>query len=80
MKYNLKIEGAHEPKGAIRANREAKLPEVRTLSSRNTSSESIERQIERQLKEGKKYNALNDIIGKWPGDESFEELIEKLHK
>lgn len=41
-------------------------------------SESVEQQIERQLKEGKKANPLNQLIGQWPGDESLDDLLEML--
>jgi hypothetical protein len=48
--------------------------------SKKPKSESIEQQIERQLREHKFINQLPDIIGKWPGDESLEELISMLTK
>lgn len=46
-------------------------------------SETIEQQIERQLREGKKPNSLTDVVGKWPGDETeeeFEELLKMLRE
>ncbi len=43
-------------------------------------SETIEQKILRQMKEGKKANPLPDIIGKWPGEESYEELQKMLRK
>lgn len=43
-------------------------------------SETVEQQIQRQLKEKKCKNFLSEIIGKWPGDEDFEVLIKMLTK
>jgi hypothetical protein len=51
--------------------------------SKRPKSETIEQQIERQLREGKKPNSLADVVGKWPGDETdeeFEELLKMLSK
>lgn len=42
---------------------------------------TVERQIERQLRQGKKRNALADSVGQWPGDETdeeFEQLLKEL--
>ncbi len=39
---------------------------------------TAEEQISFQLKHGKKRNALQDIIGKWPGDESLEDILKAL--
>jgi hypothetical protein len=48
--------------------------------SKKPKSETVEQQIERQLREGKKANPLPDIVGKWPGDETLEELLDMLTK
>jgi hypothetical protein len=43
----------------------------------------IQQQIAFQLREGKKPNPINDIIGKWPGDETdeqFEEMLKALRQ
>jgi hypothetical protein len=42
--------------------------------------ESFEDQIERQLNARKHRNTFGDLIGKWPGDESFDELLGALTK
>lgn len=41
---------------------------------------SVEQQIESQLKSGKLKNPLRELTGKWPGDESFEDLLAMLAK
>ncbi len=46
----------------------------------NKNSETVEQQIQRQLKEKKGKNLLSEIIGKWPGDEDFDDLIKMLTK
>lgn len=46
--------------------------------SRKKSSETAEQQIQRQIAEKGYKNNLGDIIGKWPGDESFEDLLKQL--
>lgn len=49
--------------------------------SRKPKSETVEQQINRQLKEKGFKNSLADIVGKWPGeetDEEFEELLQNL--
>lgn len=38
----------------------------------------IQQQIALQLKEGKKHNPLDDLFGKWPGDETDEEFDEMM--
>ncbi len=48
------------------------------LFKRLTTSRSPEQQVLFQLKAGKKQNPLADLKGKWPGDESFEELLKML--
>jgi hypothetical protein len=40
----------------------------------------VKEQITLQLKFGKSKNPLQDIIGKWPGDESLEELLGMLNR
>jgi hypothetical protein len=42
--------------------------------SKKLKSETIEQQITRQFNEGKSQNALSELIGKWPGDETEEEF------
>lgn len=46
--------------------------------SKKPHKTSIQQQIAMQLREGKKRNPIDDIIGKWPGDESLDELIQML--
>jgi hypothetical protein len=46
--------------------------------SRPKSSETTEQQIKRQLAEKQFQNKLGEIVGQWPGDESYEELINQL--
>ncbi|MCC6600947.1 MAG: hypothetical protein IT223_09775 [Crocinitomicaceae bacterium] len=46
--------------------------------SRKPVSMNIEQQLLFQIKQGKKHNPLSAITGKWPGDESFDDLIKML--
>lgn len=39
---------------------------------------NIEQQQLFQIKQGKKRNPLTAITGKWPGEESFDDLIKML--
>ncbi|MCC6550801.1 MAG: hypothetical protein IT279_12095 [Ignavibacteriaceae bacterium] len=42
---------------------------------------TMKQQIARQLREGKKLNPIDDIFGKWPGqetDEEFEQMLRDL--
>lgn len=39
---------------------------------------SVEQQVAMQIKAGKQNNPLNDIFGKWPGDETDEEFNEMM--
>ncbi len=41
-------------------------------------TENIEQQIKRQLSERKHFNYLSEIVGQWPGEESFEEILTQL--
>lgn len=43
-------------------------------------TETVEQQIQRQLKEKRYQNQLSEIIGQWPGDENFDDLLEQLSK
>lgn len=43
-----------------------------------TKTWSVENQIESQLKAGKLRNPLTEITGKWPGDETLDELLQSL--
>lgn len=47
--------------------------------SRKPKSETVEQQLQRQIRE-KGGNHLSEIVGKWPGDENFEELVKMLTK
>ncbi len=47
--------------------------------SKKPKSETVEQQILRQIKE-KGGNRLSEVVGKWPSDEDFEELIKMLTK
>jgi len=46
--------------------------------SRKKTSETTEQQIKRQLSEKQYRNSLGELVGKWPGDESFEDLLKQL--
>ena len=48
--------------------------------SKKPSTETVEQQIQRQQREKGTKNQLSDIVGKWPGDEDFEKLINMLNK
>ncbi|MER0442351.1 hypothetical protein [Emticicia sp. W12TSBA100-4] len=41
-------------------------------------TENVEQQIKRQLSEKKHFNYLSEIVGQWPGEESFEEILTQL--
>jgi len=45
---------------------------------RDSNKESVEKQVIRQQKPLKYKNHLSEIVGKWPGDESIEEIIKSL--
>ncbi|MCB0520527.1 MAG: hypothetical protein H6577_18810 [Lewinellaceae bacterium] len=47
--------------------------------SRKKSSESTEHQIKRQHSEQQFQNNLGEIIGQWPGEESFQDLLKLLN-
>ncbi len=47
--------------------------------SRKPKSETVEQQLQRQIRE-KGGNHFSEIVGKWPGDEDFEELVKMLTK
>jgi hypothetical protein len=38
----------------------------------------VEQQIKLQLISGKSINPLKELTGKWPGDESLEDLLKQL--
>ena len=49
--------------------------------SRKPTKISVQKQIAMQIKQGKKPNPLDDIFGKWPGnetDEEFEQMLKDL--
>lgn len=46
--------------------------------SKKKTSETSEQQIKRQLGEQQFQNNLGELVGQWPGDESFEELLKQL--
>jgi hypothetical protein len=46
--------------------------------SRKKKAETTEQQIQRQLREHNYQNNLSEIIGKWPGDEEFDDLQKML--
>ncbi len=46
--------------------------------SRTSKKETVEQQIQRQQKQLKHTNHLNEIVGHWPGDESIEEILKAL--
>ncbi len=48
--------------------------------SKKPNSETVEQQIQRQLREREGKNRLSEIIGKWPGDEDFDVLLNMLTK
>ncbi len=47
--------------------------------SKKPKSETVEQQIQRQIRQ-KGGNRLSEIVGEWPGDEDFDELIKMLTK
>jgi len=49
------------------------------IFSKKPQQMSMQQQIGMQLRQGKKANPLEDIIGKWPGDETDEEFERMLH-
>ena len=62
MQYDINISGgSHEQQGRISLDRLA-------------ASETVEQQISRQQREGKKANPLPELVGKWPGEETDEEF------
>lgn len=46
--------------------------------SKKPTSMNADQQLLFQIKQGKKRNPLSDITGKWPGDESFDDLMKML--
>lgn len=48
------------------------------IFSKKPQKMSVQQQIALQIREGKKTNPLPDIIGKWPGEETADELLEML--
>ena len=48
--------------------------------SKKSNAETVEQQIQRHWKERGYKNTLSGIIGKWPGDEDFGELLNMLTK
>lgn len=42
--------------------------------------QTVEQQIERQMRKHGYRNRLSEIIGKWPGDEDFDQLLKMLTK
>ena len=48
------------------------------MFSKKPQKMTMQQQIALQLREGKKPNPIDDIIGKWPGDESLEDLLKML--
>ncbi len=47
--------------------------------SRKKTSETAEQQIKRQLSEKKFQNNLGELVGQWPGDEGYEDLLKQLN-
>jgi len=47
--------------------------------SKKPKSETVQQQLARQIRE-KGGNRLSEIVGKWPGEEDFDELIKMLTK
>ncbi|MCS6824910.1 MAG: hypothetical protein NZ529_11510, partial [Cytophagaceae bacterium] len=48
------------------------------MFSKKPHKMNMQQQLALQLRESKKANPLPDIIGKWPGEESVDELLEML--
>lgn len=46
--------------------------------SKISKKETVEQQIQRQQKQLKYNNNLNEIVGKWPGDENIDEILNEL--
>lgn len=51
---------------------------ARKFFSKKPHKMSMQQQIALQIREGRKRNPIDDIIGKWPGDESLEDLMQML--
>lgn len=51
---------------------------VNSIFSKIPKSETIEQQIKRQVGEKRHFNHLPDIIGKWPSDESLEDILTQI--
>ncbi len=49
-----------------------------TYFSRPSRKETVEQQIQRQQKQLKNANHLDEIVGHWPGDEKIEDIINQL--
>ena len=62
----MKLESFNEPGNADK------------LFSFKPGKMNVQQQIALQIREGKKRNSMDEIIGKWPGDESLEELLDML--
>ena len=82
MKYKIKLSEGDRSSDHQYFSKKPKA-ERRPLPCR--PAETVEQQIERQLIE-KGYsspcnkNQLAEIVGKWPGDEDFEDLLNMLTK
>lgn len=46
--------------------------------SKHPAKENVEQQIKNKLKQKKHTNYLSDIVGKWPGDESIDDILKDL--
>ncbi|GAB3047894.1 hypothetical protein [Spirosoma pulveris] len=73
--------GHYKPSGKlsfIEINRVTEASPNDALILRVPKAQTIEQQIESQLKQGKGRNRLNEIVGQWPGDESIDILLSQL--
>ena len=52
--------------------------EIDALPLSKPDAETVEQQIQRQLKALNYQNKLSEIIGQWPGEESIDEIINGL--
>jgi len=73
--------GHYKPNGKlsfIEISRIAESSSRDALVFRAMKAQTIEQQIESQLKAGQNYNRLNELVGQWPGDEPLDKLLFQL--
>ncbi|HBX50354.1 MAG: hypothetical protein A2275_12415 [Bacteroidetes bacterium RIFOXYA12_FULL_35_11] len=66
MNYDIKIKSESLHNGQIEFER------------LNNFSDTIEKQIESQLNAKKMKNTFGELVGKWPGNENWKDIIKDL--